>query len=369
MKKRWSPVTRTMWTDDRFLSLTGPTPNAQTLWIYLLTNPHQIAIPGLMPLGAGAIADGLDWKRRDVEALLGELEEAGMIQICHRPALIFLPNSINHNQPANPNQIKGWRNGFDNLPDTPLRGLALLVLREGLRTSLLGTFDRVFADALDRANTEFARNQERSRNGLGNGTGNQEQEQEYIVRGQNRYKSDAQKASEKRAKKKVERKVIKGEALRLAQVLRDAIGTHSADYVETKIDDKRVEAWAEVVDKMLRLDKADPFEVEAVITWAHVDDKTGFWRPNLLSPNSLRKQFPRLKIQAKRAGKLERFEDADGWKKVHGGWAIRLAERYFVMNGIPVSGAALIEEAKLQGVPTLKLPEAEKVASWAVERA
>ena len=56
MTKRWSAVTRAMWTDARFLGLSSPEPNAQTLWLYLLTNPHQISIPGLLPLGVGAIA-------------------------------------------------------------------------------------------------------------------------------------------------------------------------------------------------------------------------------------------------------------------------------------------------------------------------
>ena len=71
---------------------------------------------------------------------LKELEGAGMIEVSLRPALILLPNSIRHNQPSNPNQIKGWRNGFDNLPETTLRDRAILAIREGLRESLIPEF-------------------------------------------------------------------------------------------------------------------------------------------------------------------------------------------------------------------------------------
>lgn len=36
MRLRYSLVTRTLWSDARFLGLSGPEPNAQTLWMYLL---------------------------------------------------------------------------------------------------------------------------------------------------------------------------------------------------------------------------------------------------------------------------------------------------------------------------------------------
>ena len=76
---RYRKVDVRMWTDERFLKLTAAKPNAQTLWLYLLTTPHQTAIPGLLPLGAGTIGDDLDWSRNDVKKFLVELEDAGMI--------------------------------------------------------------------------------------------------------------------------------------------------------------------------------------------------------------------------------------------------------------------------------------------------
>ena len=363
MTKRWSAVTRAMWTDERFLSLSGPAPNAQTLWLYLLTNPHQISIPGLLPLGAGAIADGLDWSKEDVKVHLKELEEAGMIKICYRPALIFLPNSIHHNQPANPNQIKGWRNGFDNLPDTPLRHLAILTLREGVRPSLLHSFESFFGEALDRANIELAENAKPTRNRLANGIGNKEQDKEYIVDAPKK----PSKKTPKRTPKKVKRAELKEESLRLARVLRDAIFTHDPKYIESQVDESRLATWALTIELLLRIDGADPEEVEIVIRWAHIDDKKGFWRPNLLAASSLRKQFWLLRGQAKKAGRIHDLKTVDDWKVEYGTWAIRIAERSLITAGF-LSGASLTASAKLEGVPTLNPQDADTVASWAVSR-
>ena len=185
MAKLWSAVTRAMWTDERFLKLTAAKPNAQTLWLYLLTTPHQTSIPGLLPLGAGTIGDDLDWSRSDVKKFLTELEDAGMIKVSYRPALILLPKAIAHNQPSNPNQIKGWRNGFDNLPETPLRDYAILAIREGLRESLIHSFDLIFGEDVTLANKRIAEIEKKkrkgSRNGLAKGTGNRNQEYISIV--------------------------------------------------------------------------------------------------------------------------------------------------------------------------------------------
>ena len=363
MTKRWSAVTRAMWTDERFLNLTSPQPNAQTLWLYLLTTPYQIPIPGLLPLGPGAIADDLGWDTSDVRTHLAELEEAEMIMICRRPALIFLPRAIHHNQPANPNMIKGWRNGFDNLPECVLRGDALTLLREGLKPSLLPAFDKIFASAAKQATTRIAAKptpeKKAKLNGSANGMRNQDQEQELINKSV-------------RAKLRTPRKVGRPktepspDAAGLAEYLLTQIATHSPDYAEGKRQ-TAVKTWALHFDYLLRLDKADPHEVRTVIHWAHVDDKTGFWQGNLLSASSVRKQFPRLRIQVKRAGLIHDLKDESSWKEQFGEWAVRLAERTRITTG-DLDGQGLIASARLEGVPAPTLKDAESIASWALGR-
>ena len=363
MTKRWSAVTRAMWTDERFLDLSSPNPNAQTLWLYLLTTPHQIPIPGLLPLGPGAIADDLGWDTSDVRTHLKELEEAGMIMICRRPALIFLPRAIHHNQPANPNMIKGWRNGFDNLPECVLRGEALTLLREGLKPSLVPAFDRIFANTAKQATVRAAERlspEKRAKiNGSANGMRNQDQEQELI----NKNVEATSEPPKKRSRKVAD---PSSEAIGLVEYLLTQIANHSAEYAEGKRKTS-LKTWAIHFDYLLRLDKADPEEVRTVIRWAHVEDKTGFWQSNLLSASAVRKQFTRLRIQAKRAGLIHDLKDEASWKEQFGEWAVRLAERTRITTG-DLDGPGLIASARLEGVPAPALNDAESIASWALSR-
>jgi len=52
--------------------------------------------------------------------------------------------------------------------------------------------------------------------------------------------------------------------------------------------------WAEHIDKMIRIDKRDPREIEDVITWCQQDD---FWQNNILSTDKLRKQYDQLALK------------------------------------------------------------------------
>jgi len=56
------------------------------------------------------------------------------------------------------------------------------------------------------------------------------------------------------------------------------------------------QTWAKDIDKMLRIDKRTPEEIDMVIRWSQKD---GFWFKNILSTSKLRKQFDQmwLKIQ------------------------------------------------------------------------
>ena len=53
--------------------------------------------------------------------------------------------------------------------------------------------------------------------------------------------------------------------------------------------------WAIEADRMIRLDKRDPGEAAYLITWAQNDS---FWRANILSMGTFRKQYDKLKRQA-----------------------------------------------------------------------
>jgi hypothetical protein len=61
-----------------------------------------------------------------------------------------------------------------------------------------------------------------------------------------------------------------------------------------------LQKWAEVVDRMIRIDKRSVAEIEDVIVWCQNDE---FWQNNILSTEKLRKQYDQL------AMKMESVED------------------------------------------------------------
>ena len=60
--------------------------------------------------------------------------------------------------------------------------------------------------------------------------------------------------------------------------------------------DPNIQKWASDIDKLIRIDKRTPDEIRNLITWAQ---NHSFWRSNILSPATLRKQWDRLTLQQK----------------------------------------------------------------------
>lgn len=56
---------------------------------------------------------------------------------------------------------------------------------------------------------------------------------------------------------------------------------------------KDMQKWAELIDKMIRIDKAEPQEIYDVLNFVKHNE---FWSRNILSPATLRKHFDRLMI-------------------------------------------------------------------------
>lgn len=71
--------------------------------------------------------------------------------------------------------------------------------------------------------------------------------------------------------------------------------------LERKTDFKKpdIQRWAVHVDRMIRLDKRAPEQIEAVIRWCQKDD---FWQNNILSAQKLRKQFDQLELKMTPSG-------------------------------------------------------------------
>lgn len=122
-----------MWGDEKFSTLSKPQPNAQSLWIYLLTGPHTTALPCAFATGEASLAEALAWPLRGFRKAFQELSVKDMVQYDWRARLVFIPNALKHNSPENPNVVIGWKSSFDELPDCPLKWL----IYDGVRAYLL----------------------------------------------------------------------------------------------------------------------------------------------------------------------------------------------------------------------------------------
>lgn len=81
------------------------------------------------------------------------------------------------------------------------------------------------------------------------------------------------------------------EPTRLANLLADLIEANGSKRPTV------TKAWVTTIDRMIRLDDRTVEQVEKAIRWAQGDE---FWRANILSPDALRRQFDRMRLQARR---------------------------------------------------------------------
>ncbi|MBM5573691.1 hypothetical protein [Deefgea sp. CFH1-16] len=176
---RYRQVKTSIWSDTKFRSLSAMQPSGQALWLYLLTGPHTKIIPGLFRLGRAALAEELNWDLADLDRVLAELIEQGMVKVDFDVRLVWLPNAIKHNAPANPNVIIGWTSDIGELPECALKTEALQHFEQFIQTlggsaSAQKTFLTAFYRAVNPLSTKLNTNGSRngSRNGSGNGLGN-----------------------------------------------------------------------------------------------------------------------------------------------------------------------------------------------------
>lgn len=141
----FSKVSRRIWLDDKFCELSMPAPNAQTIWLYLLTGKHNGAIPGVFVLGELALAEDLGWDPEPTRRCLQEILERGMARFDRRRRLFWLPNAIAHNLPRSPKQVLGWAQAWKLLPECDLLREAAVAIR-----AVLAAKSQKFADAFDK---------------------------------------------------------------------------------------------------------------------------------------------------------------------------------------------------------------------------
>lgn len=172
---RYSKVSRRMWNDADFRDLSGPPPNAQTLWQRLLTGPELTNVPGLFGAWDAGLACALQWPVEGFREAFREVSAKGMAKADWKAGLVWVPKAIVHNEPENPNVVLSWRAAWEELPECDLKDEAYEALHEHLK-GLGEQWVSAFEKACQKPSTEGY--QEPYPEGSAKGLANQEQEQE-----------------------------------------------------------------------------------------------------------------------------------------------------------------------------------------------
>lgn len=199
---RYSKIDRGTWGDEAFKRLSSPRPNAQFLWLFLLSGPHNKNFPGLFHVGIGAISDLLSWPYAATDRCIKEIETAKktgfpMLIVDRKNSLMFAPSAFEYNPPDNPNVAKGWARSLAELPECTLlfdacrradeylvamsHGRAFVdAFRAGCREVFGKDFGKPFQEPLAKPLTKpFTL--ESDAKGFGKGLAKQEQEQDIAT--------------------------------------------------------------------------------------------------------------------------------------------------------------------------------------------
>lgn len=159
-----------LWGDAKFCSLSKPQPNAQTLWIYLLTGPHTTSIPGIFVAGEAGMAEAIGWPLEAFREAFLEALNQGMVKADFSARVVWIPNAVFYNQPASPNVVKSWKAYWDEIPECDLKTQCYQAIKDFLKGIGEGFLD-AFVKACHKASAkDFTQEQE------------QEQEQEKEVK-------------------------------------------------------------------------------------------------------------------------------------------------------------------------------------------
>lgn len=147
---RYRSVECRTWDDEKFVALSAPQANAQTLWLYLLTGRSTGVIPGLYVFSVAEVAERFGWTTKATRACFDEILKCGMAVHDERTRLLWLPNALSRkcNQPASPNVVRSWGRAWIELPPCELKARSGKSIRETLASIGEGfakAFDEAFA--------------------------------------------------------------------------------------------------------------------------------------------------------------------------------------------------------------------------------
>jgi len=135
-----------MWGDEKFMKLTPPVPNAQSLWISLIAGRQTTNIPGLIVAGEAGFAETLGWPLEAFRKAFQEVSSLGMVEADWKARVIWVPKAIRHNKPESPNVVRSWKDGWEEIPECLLKTKAYDAMRKYLKG-----LDKAFLEAFEEA--------------------------------------------------------------------------------------------------------------------------------------------------------------------------------------------------------------------------
>ena len=293
MTRKYSRIERYLWRDERFTTLSD---EGKLLWLYFLSCPHSLSLPGLIPVSMMTIVSDLwisDPCVMDPESIahgfqtldraISELEDRGWIEVDRPCSLVFLPRAVAHNRPASINVAVGWANALREVPRSHLVG------------RWIASADAVFRDLWGEDSSAYSKVSESISYGsqihsawIPDRRRIHEHEHEH----ENERERPTSEPAPPAPESDEHSSVFSADARRVASELESAIVSASPGW-KKRGGERR---WLLAADRMLRLDNRDVSRTIELIRWATAHD---FWAQNIQSAEKLRKHWDRLDAQEK----------------------------------------------------------------------
>lgn len=279
------PVDVRMFGDRRFRALSRPQPNAQSLWQFLLYGPHTTGLPGLSELSAEQAGGVLGWSPADVRRCMAEIVAQEMAWADWEARVVFVSRVIDYVKPG-PKNIAGFVSPFDMVPECDLK-VRWLENAESWCREKGGAHAAAFEESFGKSLAKRSPILSPMPSHIGSGTASPMPSPSLSLSISSSISTSPSEGG------RAEKKPPPPEATALAQRLASRI---LANNPKAK-PPGNLAAWAEEFERCHRIDGWSWSEMEELVDWCQRD---GFWRSNILSAATFRKQRDRLLMQMRR---------------------------------------------------------------------
>ena len=330
------------WADQRFVGWGPPeTPNAQHLFLYLLTGPFSTRIPGIIITEKQSVAASLGYTTKEGTFVSGfnecwsKLMENNVREDEKNRIIWFikaLSNDRRSNRPANPNVIRGWKSDWSLIPECELKSDIYCGLKAFVK-GLGGGFVKAYSESIKRPPKTVSTcpptwqstcppTWQSTWPPTYPPTSCNSQVACYDLSCSGHKAQNDAKVTELNlellpfSKKRPRQPLVDLDtrARETAELFVSLVVERLPTGRTSRDPGKASEKWAKDLEKLHRIDKQSWDDIQKVLLWSQKD---AFWSSNILSGASLRKQFDRLTAQMNaRSGKRtsgRRDDRSDGY--------------------------------------------------------